>query len=388
MMTFGEKMRALMGERGVSLRGLAKRVNYDAGYLSKVANGLKRPSAPMAERLDAALDANGELVALVSPGGQGRVAADTAASGERRPDDEERLMLAARRPSRLDLTVVESLSAILAAQRRTEDVVGSGPLLGPVAAQLDTIGAFVVEARGPIRPKVMHVAAQWAQFFGWLKAGTGRLAEGKAWLDRALAWALEADDVNLTSEVLSFKGHVAWMAGQIGPMIGLSAAALRGDGLYPGQRAISAVQEGRGHAIAGDVAATERRLAEADEYAASARERVEEAPPWLYYHSPAFFDLQRGLAYRHLAVTHPAYNDRAIRTLTSGLERLPADMRDSEWAGDFVYHLGRAHVQAGEREHALALAGRLDELARRTGARQVVAKASALRSSTVDVPPC
>jgi hypothetical protein len=156
----------------------------------------------------------------------------------------------------------------------------------------------VIDARGPIRPKVVNIGAQWAQFHGWLMANTGNLVEGKAWLDHALEWAIEADDVNLISEVVSFKGHIAWMAGQVGPMIGLSAAALRGDGLYPGQYAISAAQEAWGHAMSGDAHTAERKLDQADEHAVTARERLEESPPWLYYHSPGFFTLQRGLAYR------------------------------------------------------------------------------------------
>ncbi|MEZ0072256.1 helix-turn-helix domain-containing protein [Planotetraspora sp. GP83] len=64
-MTFGERMRALMDERGQSLRGLAKQINYDVGYLSKIVNGRKPPSRSAAERIDAALDAGGSLVALL-----------------------------------------------------------------------------------------------------------------------------------------------------------------------------------------------------------------------------------------------------------------------------------------------------------------------------------
>ncbi|MFD0852899.1 helix-turn-helix domain-containing protein, partial [Actinomadura adrarensis] len=64
MTTFGEKMRALMTQRRMSLRRLESLVNYDKGYLSKVSRDLKPPPEPMAVRLDQALDAGGELVAL------------------------------------------------------------------------------------------------------------------------------------------------------------------------------------------------------------------------------------------------------------------------------------------------------------------------------------
>ncbi|TDD63175.1 helix-turn-helix domain-containing protein [Actinomadura rubrisoli] len=295
------------------------------------------------------------------------------------PEDEERLVLAARRPSRVDLTVVDSLATILAGHRRTEDAVGSAPLVEPVRTSLAVLEGLVTGARGPIRPKVVNVAAQWAQFFGWLKANVGDLAVGKGWLDRALEWAIETDDANLISEVLSFKGHVAWMAGQPGPMIGLSAAALRGDGLYPGQYAISAAQEARGHAMVGAAYETERLLDRADEEAAAARERLEEAPPWLYYHSPGFFELQRGLAYRYLGRHDRGVNHRAVEALSRGLGTLPAGMRDSEWAGEFVYQLGRAHAQAGELERAVALGEDLAELAEQIDSSRLAGQAAELR---------
>ncbi|GAA4058523.1 helix-turn-helix transcriptional regulator [Actinomadura miaoliensis] len=63
-MTFGEKLRALMAERQISQRRLAAMVPCDNGHLSKVANGVKRPSPELVERLDQLLGADGELIAL------------------------------------------------------------------------------------------------------------------------------------------------------------------------------------------------------------------------------------------------------------------------------------------------------------------------------------
>jgi transcriptional regulator with XRE-family HTH domain len=63
-MTFGESMRALMAERGVSLRELAKTIPADVGYLSRISRDLKPPSKDMAERIDRALGAGGRLAAL------------------------------------------------------------------------------------------------------------------------------------------------------------------------------------------------------------------------------------------------------------------------------------------------------------------------------------
>jgi transcriptional regulator with XRE-family HTH domain len=64
MTAFGADMRRLMAERGISLRQLARIVNYDVGYLCKVKNGCKPPSAAIAARVDAALGAGDALTAL------------------------------------------------------------------------------------------------------------------------------------------------------------------------------------------------------------------------------------------------------------------------------------------------------------------------------------
>lgn len=61
---FGDELRRRMAAKDLSLRELARRTRYDSGHLSKVASGKRKVSPDMAARLDAALDAGGELAAL------------------------------------------------------------------------------------------------------------------------------------------------------------------------------------------------------------------------------------------------------------------------------------------------------------------------------------
>ncbi|NDU71239.1 helix-turn-helix domain-containing protein [Actinomadura sp. DSM 109109] len=63
-MKFGEKLRQLMAERQISQRRMAELVPCNDGYVSRVARGLKVPSAEMAARFDEVLGAGGELAAL------------------------------------------------------------------------------------------------------------------------------------------------------------------------------------------------------------------------------------------------------------------------------------------------------------------------------------
>jgi len=64
---FGSRVRALLAERGVSLRATARALTYDPAYLSRVINGRQRPSEALAAALDGLLEADGALVALAAP---------------------------------------------------------------------------------------------------------------------------------------------------------------------------------------------------------------------------------------------------------------------------------------------------------------------------------
>ncbi|MGH3904118.1 MAG: helix-turn-helix domain-containing protein [Pseudonocardiaceae bacterium] len=63
--TFRAELRRLREQSGLSLKKFALLVHYDPGYLSKVENGLKPPTAPLAEACDTVLDTGGSLSALV-----------------------------------------------------------------------------------------------------------------------------------------------------------------------------------------------------------------------------------------------------------------------------------------------------------------------------------
>src|SRR5206468_373544 len=61
---FGQLLRALLDERGMSYRALATRVYQSKTHLHELATGLKAPTVEIATRLDNALDAGGSLLAL------------------------------------------------------------------------------------------------------------------------------------------------------------------------------------------------------------------------------------------------------------------------------------------------------------------------------------
>ena len=85
---FGHKLVALMSERGLSLREVARRVPCSAAHLSRVAHGGNGISAQLAGLLDRVLDAGGELAALAETpaGDEKRVTRHSEPAGQPMPD--------------------------------------------------------------------------------------------------------------------------------------------------------------------------------------------------------------------------------------------------------------------------------------------------------------
>ena len=330
--------------------------------------------APALVPVSAEPERSGETAALWRP--------DVDVSGLVTPDDEERIALAVRRPMRIDARVVDSLARILAAQRRTEDAIGSASLLGPVTAQLATIEDLVVDARGPARSKVVDVAAQWAEFAGWLHTSTGLWREARLWFDRAGEWAIEVCNTSLAAESLSFKGHLAFLRSQIGPMLGLTKAAQRDGSVWIGQRAYDAYQEARGLALLGSSDEAVTKVNEGTELAARALEKSDETPPWKYYFTPSFYALERGLAHRYLGRHEASHNDEAIVSLSAALTDL-GEARSSEWVGEYLYHLAVAYLQAGAPDRACETAMEVMETAQAVGSARLADRLRVLHARLV-----
>jgi len=107
MAGFASEVKHFMGDRGMSLRGLAKASGYDPSYLSKVLNGRKPFSAYMAKRIDDALGAEGKI---------------RAAAQEAPPRTGEKVRAAGRKPSR----AVEALQVTMAGDPAGPDIGGDG----------------------------------------------------------------------------------------------------------------------------------------------------------------------------------------------------------------------------------------------------------------------
>ncbi|MVO89150.1 helix-turn-helix domain-containing protein [Streptomyces sp. p1417] len=252
--------------------------------------------------------------------------------------------------SRVDADTLDWLDRLLAEHRRAEDVLGSRPLVGVMRQQLRTVVDMYASARGPLADRVVRLASEHAQFLAWMAQDQDQTAAALAWYDRSHEWALEAGDADMAATTLNMKAHQAWSKGRATRCVRLAEAARWScPGTSLGVRGMATQMAARGHALKGEADEAHRLLDEAQAIMSRAAEHPEDEPPWMYFYSPNWFTLQRGMATLHL---HDW--SAAVDQLTAGLSAMPDEYRrDKAW---FRTCLAHALAGAGETGQALAVA--------------------------------
>ncbi|GAA2190108.1 helix-turn-helix domain-containing protein [Micromonospora lupini] len=352
--SFPAELRRLREERGLSLRQLAAAVSYGKSLVHQIEAGQTKPTVDVAVRLDAALEAHGALATMVVDA----------------PDGGSRLAYMRAQPRKVDLAAVDALCGLLAGYRRLEDAIGSGPIMGPVRVHLDTVASLLRDAPHDVRPRIVDVAGQWAQFAGWLSIARGEERAATVWNARALRWAMEVGNTDLVATVLSFQGHQAELRHDLSAMIELSRESRRDEAVNTALRAYCAGQEARGLAMAGapgaDVLA---RLSEASDLSAQSAE--EPLSPWGYWYTPSFFSVQQGSVWRYLGAADSRANDRAVELLTAGVAGVSEEAGGAEWHGRNLVHLAIAQAQAGDAAAARETLAAADAIVLATASREL-----------------
>lgn len=210
----------------MSLAELAKAVHYTKGHLSKIENGNQPPSLTLARQCDAALAANGMLVALLPAGTRTRVESPDRAEewmlGRATPthqpccsnsawppvsppgDQRDGLAAAAR-----DESTVEFFRAQFNQSVRLGELVSSRAVLPTVTAQANTLWSLALAAPVVTRSSLMTLAALNATYAGWLALEAGDDHGALCWSRTAVGLADIAGDDNLVAYALSREAGVA-----------------------------------------------------------------------------------------------------------------------------------------------------------------------------------
>ncbi|GAB2942377.1 hypothetical protein GCM10027280_33670 [Micromonospora polyrhachis] len=307
----------LRRQQRLSLRDLARSVHYSKSHLHDLETGRLRPTVEAAEALDAVLQADGALAALV-----------VDATVETTPDDDQRIAYAISHPARLDAQAVNLLADILAAQRRLDDTVPVAMMLPWAVPHWRAVQDLAASARGPHAPAIRVVAAESTQFVGWLYAEARCDADAVRMLVEAATQADAVDCGVLAAQASNFRGYVERQRGNPRGIVRHFLAAYQTPGAAPLQRVGDAAQAAHGYALLGERASALRLLGDASELATAAADT--EPPSTAYWLSTTFGYLNLGLAYLGLGDRKAAADN-----LRAGLDGLPADQCDAEWTVEY-----------------------------------------------------
>ncbi|GAA1819314.1 helix-turn-helix transcriptional regulator [Actinomadura chokoriensis] len=256
-MTFGEELRRLMTERGISQRKLAALVPCNDGYVSRVARDLKAPSPGMAARFDEILDAGGRLAALLPPPPPQPVAAVPF-------DDEIEALELVRRVAASDvgddtLTALEmTVDDMASAYPKTPP----GELLTRVRRHLSHVSALM-DARMTLaeRRRLIVVGGWLSLLAATCNIDLGQLPAAAARLRTAAQLAEHADHPEILAWTLETRAWQRLTDGEYGEAVTLARGAQeiapRGSSAYIQATA----QEGRAWARVGAAPETRDALA-------------------------------------------------------------------------------------------------------------------------------
>jgi transcriptional regulator with XRE-family HTH domain len=285
-MPFGEELRRRRIAADLTLAQLARLVFYSTGQLSKVERGIKAASRDLARLCDAALAADGQLVALVSdeaPEAQGDYTDDDgqevwlmqlpgSAGSWPHPISRRRLVetgvLAipsagvARSPAREnadDSTLAGMFQSLFSQYRYLGQVVTASALLPALAAQAQSLHELAHVSGPQTRRELLVLAARYAEYTGWLAQEMGQDQAALWWTRRASELATAGGDAQFACYGL-VRHALITMYREDGTRTIALARQAQEQTTSPRVRGLAAQREAQGHALVGDYNACMRSL--------------------------------------------------------------------------------------------------------------------------------
>lgn len=292
---FGTELRRRRLDADLTLTDLSKLVHYSKGQLSKVERGIKAPSRELARLCDTALNARGQLAALVDerPPREG--------PEEKSGDDEVWLMqlsadgrswfqpMSRRQAMAAGAASIAGMSiggltnppagkdgALLGASRSLFDyyrqlgqTVAPNVLIPALIAQTHTLRELSSRADTRTRQGLLKLGSRYAEYVGWLVQETGNEQAALWWTQRAVDLAAAGGDYDLAAYALVRRALVTLYREDAAQTVELAQRA-QDDRVPPRIRGLAAQREAQGHALAGDYDACMRALDRARELLAGA----------------------------------------------------------------------------------------------------------------------
>ncbi len=400
---FATELRRLRAHVGLSLGELAAQAHVNRGYVSHIEHGRRWPSRSVAAALDDALDARGVLLAAWTAGDRAAVPtvavevgsddetlalpfdewtttdsqglAERLATGSDRPltlITARRLVhewLAADIPQTVEITagrrigtgMVDAVARRVAQLRRVDDFIGGRELRPLVERELRLTAGLLREAAytDQVGRALLSAVAELCQLAGWVTVDAGAPQRAARHLAVGVHAAHAAGDRPTAANLVSTLSYQVANLDDPQEAILLARSAAAGVRGRASATTCALLNErvAWAHERAGEVRHAERALAAAEtEYE---RRRPADDPEWVYWLTEDEIIVMAGRCYVELGQP-----DRAIPLLTGVLARY--DERQTRESALYTSWLAEAHVQAGDVEHAAALAQRTLELSSST----------------------
>jgi transcriptional regulator with XRE-family HTH domain len=282
---FGQELRRRRLAAGLTLTALSKLVHYSKAQISKVERGLKAPSRDLARLCDSALDAGGELMALV-PVRPKYAEAPHAADGEEvwlmalsgdgqswfQPLSRRQLMTMGVAASvgmnigHPNTTSPAGNTTLLAASRTMFDnfrqlgqAVGPGALLPALIAQTHSLRELSARTGARTRDGLLRLASRYAEYTGWMMQEMGNDQGALWWTRHAVELAAAGGDRDLAAYGHVRHALITLYRDDAAQTLDLARQAQHPK-LPPRIRGLAAQREAQGHALAGDYDACMRSL--------------------------------------------------------------------------------------------------------------------------------
>ncbi|WP_344260005.1 helix-turn-helix transcriptional regulator [Streptomyces sodiiphilus] len=277
---FGEELRKRRLEAGLSLTALSGAVHYSKAQLSKVERGIKAPSRDLVRLCDAALGADGALIALVVQDDADTLAEPTASQVAEEnwimqlsPDGQNHFQPVGRREVlgtgvaslmtwRSDRTgspspatgagMLEASRSLFTHYRKLGQTVEPGLLLPVLIAQTHTLRELSAQTDTGTRRQLLALGSRYAEYVGWLVQETGDERAALWWTQRAVDLAAAGGDQALASYALVRRALVTLYREDAKQTVALARRA-QSSTLPPRIRGLAAQREAQGHALAGDL---------------------------------------------------------------------------------------------------------------------------------------
>ncbi len=274
---FGTELRRLRVAAEMSLTDLADLIHFSKSHLSKVERGDKRPTHDMARRCDAALGADGRLLALIAPpsvvvvtpgqpigpspsargtwvlrmGGDG--SGQFIAAGPPGREFVDNVGMAAWSPAGAPTGVtLESVRSVLGSLKDLARTASPSIVLPMMISLVHALRTTSANASGAERETLVRLASRAAISSSWMAQELGDDRSALWWIDQAAELAESVGDVEVPTYALIRRALIALYNDDAASTIALAEAVEERPSATPRLRWLAAHRAAQGHALAGD----------------------------------------------------------------------------------------------------------------------------------------